>query len=91
MKINSLSFAFAGAITAAITWTICSLLVWTMPGPMMATTGHMVHMDITKFGWMLSPMGFFLGLIVWSVFVGVFGWILATIYNVLSKEKDTGQ
>jgi hypothetical protein len=91
MKINSLSFGLAGAITTAITWTICSLLVWMMPGPMMAATGHMVHMDMTKFGWMLSPMGFLSGLIVWSLFVGVFGWILATIYNVLTKEKDPVQ
>jgi cell division protein FtsX len=91
MKINSLSFGLAGAITTAITWTICSLLVWMMPGPMMSTTGQMVHMDMTTLGWMLSPMGFFWGLIVWSLFVGVFGWILATIYNILTKKKDSDQ
>lgn len=91
MKINSLTFGLAAAITTAITWIICSLLVWTIPGPMMDTTGHMVHMDMRTFGWMLSPIGFFWGLIVWSVFAGVFGWILATMYNVLNKDKGPEQ
>lgn len=91
MKFNPLNLGIAAAITTAISWAICSLLVWTMPGPMMNTTGHMVHMDITRSGWMLSPWGFVWGLIVWSLLAGIFGWILGTIYNVLTKEKGPGQ
>jgi len=86
MKINSLNLALASAITAAIVWTICSLLVWMMPGVMMNTTGNMVHMDMTKSGWMLSPLGFLWGLIVWSLFAGIFAWLLATVYNLLTKN-----
>ncbi|MEO8574338.1 MAG: DUF5676 family membrane protein [Pyrinomonadaceae bacterium] len=86
MKINASRFAFAGAITTAIVWVFCSLFVWTMPGPMMEVTGSMVHMDMSKFGWILSPMGFFLGLIVWSLFAGIFAWLLATIYNLVTKS-----
>lgn len=87
MKINSLNFALASAITAALLWTVCSLLVWMMPGPMMNTTGQMVHMDMSKFGWMLSPLGFFWGLIVWSLFAGIFAYLLAAIYNMLTKDQ----
>ncbi len=86
MKINSLNLALASAITTAIVWLICSLLVWMMPGSMMNTTGNMVHMDMSKFGWMLSPLGFFWGLIVWSLFAGIFAWLLATVYNFLTKN-----
>ena len=86
MKINSLNLALASAITAAIVWTICSLLVWMMPGVMMNTTGNMVHIDMTKSGWMLSPLGFLWGLIVWSLFAGIFAWLLATVYNLLTKD-----
>lgn len=86
MKINSLNFALASAITTAIVWVICSLLVWMMPGSMMNTTGNMVHMDMSKSGWMLSPLGFFWGLIVWSLFAGIFAWLLATVYNFLTKN-----
>jgi cell division protein FtsX len=86
MKINSLNLALASAITTAIVWVICSLLVWMMPGSMMNTTGNMVHMDMSKSGWMLSPLGFFWGLIVWSLFAGIFAWLLATVYNFLTKN-----
>jgi cell division protein FtsX len=85
MKINSLNLALASAITTAVVWVICSLLVWMMPGSMMNTTGNMVHMDMSKFGWMLSPLSFFWGLIVWSLFAGIFAWLLATVYNFLTK------
>lgn len=86
MKINSLNFALAGAITAAIVWIICSLFVWAIPGPMMSMTGNLVHMDMAKVGWELSPLGVFWGLIVWSLFAGVFAWLLAAIYNGLTKN-----
>ena len=86
MKINSLNFGLAGAITVAVVWIVCSLLVWVMPGPMMSMTGAMVHMDMTKFGWELSPLGVFGGLIVWSLFAGIFAWLLAAIYNGLTKN-----
>ena len=86
MKINSLNLALASAITAAIVWAICSLLVWTMPGAMMNVTGNMVHMEMGKSGWMLSPLGFLWGLIIWSLFAGIFAWLLATVYNLLTKN-----
>jgi len=86
MKINSLNFALASAITAAVVWVICSLLVWMMPGAMMNTTGNMVHMDMSKSGFMLSPLGFLWGLVVWTLFAGIFAWLLATVYNLLTKN-----
>lgn len=87
MKINPLNLALASAITAAVGWIICSLLVWMMPGPMMMTTDNMMHMEMSRLGWRLSPMGFVWGLVVWSLFAGIFAWLLATVYNLLSREK----
>lgn len=86
MKINSLNFALAGAITAAIVWVICSLLVWMMQGPMMNITGDMVHMNLSSLGFVLTLTGFIWGLIVWSLFAGIFAWLLAAIYNRLTKN-----
>ena len=86
MKINSLNLALASAVTAAIVWAICSLLVWTMPGAMMNVTGNMVHMEMGKSGWILSPLGFLWGLIIWSLFAGIFAWLLATVYNLLTRN-----
>ncbi len=86
MKINSLNFGFASAITAAVFWLVCSLLIWAMPGTMMDTTGSLIHMDMSKFGWMMSPSGVIMGMIVWSLFAGIFAGILAAIYNLLTKN-----
>ena len=62
MKINAVNFAIASALTAAIVWIICSLLVWTVPGGMMNATTNMVHMDMARTGWTISFMGIVLGL-----------------------------
>lgn len=86
MKINALNIALASAITTAIVWIICSLLVWSMPGAMMNLSGNMMHMELGKVGWMLSPVGVIWGLFGWSLSVGIFAWILATIYNLLTKD-----
>lgn len=86
MKIVSMNLAVAAAVASAIVWIACSLLVLTMPGAMMTTTGHMMHMDMKGFGWMLSPFGLVWGLIVWSLFAGVFAWLLATIYNLMARR-----
>lgn len=86
MKINPLNIALASATTTAIVWVICSLLVWLMPGAMMNLLGNMMHMEMGKGGWILSPISVIWGLIAWSLFVGIFAWILATIYNVLTKD-----
>jgi hypothetical protein len=43
-------------------------------------------MDMNSLGWMLSLTGFIWGLIVWSLFAGIFAWILATVYNLLTKD-----
>ena len=86
MKINSLSFALASAITAAVIWIICSLLVWMIPGAMMNMTTNLFHMEMGKSGFTLSLLGVIWGLIGWSLFAGIFAWILATVYNLLTKN-----
>ena len=86
MKINPLNFAPAGAITAAVVWIICSLLVWMMPGAMMNLTTNLFHMEMGKSGFVLSPLEVLWGLVGWSLFAGIFAWILATIYNLLARD-----
>ncbi len=86
MKIDSIKFGLASAITAAIVWIICSLLVWMIPGAMMNMTSNLFHMEMGKSGFVLSLIGVICGLIGWSVFAGIFAWLLATIYNLLAKN-----
>ena len=86
MKIDALKFGLAGAITAAIVWTVCSLFVWMVPGGMTNITTNMMHMEMGRGGWTISPVGVVWGLVGWSLFTGIFAWLLATIYNLLAKN-----
>ena len=86
MKIDPLKFGVAGAITAAIVWIICSVFVWMVPGGMTNITTNMMHMEMGRGGWTISPVGVVWGLVGWSLFAGIFAWILATIYNLLTKD-----
>lgn len=86
MKIDSLKFGVAAAITAAIVWIICSLLIWMIPGAMMNMTTNLFHMEMGKSGFVLTPVGVIWGLVGWSLFTGIFAWLSATIYNQLTKN-----
>ena len=86
MKLNPINFGIALAVTAAILWILCSLVVMAMPGPMMNMSGHMIHSDMNTMNWTLSFTGVFVGLVAWTVVAGIFGWLLAIIYNLLTKE-----
>jgi uncharacterized membrane protein YbhN (UPF0104 family) len=86
MRIDAIKFGLATAITTAIVWVLCSILVLAMPSPMMNMSGHMVHANLNGMNWTLTFTGFVLGLISWSIWAGIFGWILAYFYNMLVKE-----
>jgi len=86
MKINALNFGLAGAVAAAVLWIICSLFVWIVPGAMVNVTTNMMHTELARSGWTISLAGVVWGLIGWSLFAGVFGWLAATIYNLLTKN-----
>jgi hypothetical protein len=86
MKINPLYFGLSSAITSAILWILCSLIVFLMPNPMMNMSGHMVHANLNNMNWTFTFTGVLTGLIAWSLFAGIFGWILAFTYDLLAKE-----
>ncbi len=86
MKINSVSFGAASAITMAILWVLCSFMVFVMPGSMMNITGTMVHANLSETTWTLTFGGFLTGLICWVLIAGIFGWALSFIYNLLTKK-----
>lgn len=89
MKFDAIKFGLAGGISTAIIWVICSALVALSPDMMWNMTEQMVHMDFQSLShdmnWSLSMSGFVTGLIVWSVSVGVFLWLIAASYNYLTK------
>ena len=75
-----LALAFGGA--TAILWTICSALVALVPGAMMSMTGHMLHMDALGFAWRMTGIGFLFGLVFWTAWAMIAGWLVGWIYSL---------
>lgn len=85
--IYTTQFALASAITAAVVWSICSLMVALIPESMMQMTAHMLHVNLAYMTWTLTWSGFLLGLLSWSAFSGAVGLVLALVYKRLSPKK----
>ncbi len=83
MKLDAIKLGLATAIIAGVAWAICSLFVVMVPGGMMQMSGHMVHSNFTDMGWSLQWTGFFVGLVAWSLFSGLFVWAITATYNRL--------
>ena len=87
MTLNAFKFGMASAITAAILWLVCSLLVMLMPSMMLSMSGEMVHMQLNEMSWHLTLTGVVIGLVAWVVAAGIAGWLLAAIYNRLQSSS----
>lgn len=83
MKLHEVKFGTACAITAALLWVLCTILVLAMPSLILSLTGAMVHMQLQDMGWHLNLAGALLGLLAWVLAAGFSGWLLASVYNRL--------
>ncbi|MAZ89949.1 MAG: hypothetical protein CL693_20120 [Cellvibrionaceae bacterium] len=81
MKIQSIKFGVACALSASLLWTACSVLVIVFPSMMLSMSGDMLHMDLMEMKWHLTTWGFVQGLMGWFIATGVGGWLIAAIYN----------
>ncbi|MGB1311560.1 MAG: DUF5676 family membrane protein [Leucothrix sp.] len=81
MKLNTLKIGYAAAAVFALVWLICSTLVWILPSIMLTMSGHMVHSDLSGMEWNMSPIGFMVGLLAWSLIAGGIASLIAYIYN----------
>lgn len=83
MTLDASKFGVAAALTAAIIWTIDTLLFSIMPFAFATLHGIMMHSRYIEAGWHLSFSGYIVGLVGWSVSVGLGGWLFAKIHNRL--------
>ncbi len=84
MKLDAYKLGLATAITLAVVWVICSLLVLALPALMMQMGGHMLHTDLGAAQWTLHWPGFIIGLVLWSLLGGLLVWAVAAVYNRLA-------
>lgn len=83
MTINANKFALSSAITFALLWVVCSIIVIALPHQSMSIMGSMVHSDMGVLQWNMQVSGLLVGLVAWSLAAGVTAWLIATIYNKL--------
>ncbi|MCR9107117.1 MAG: DUF5676 family membrane protein [Gammaproteobacteria bacterium] len=80
-------FGAACAVTAALLWISCSLMVVAMPDAMWQMTGQMLHVEMLQMNWAMNWLGFCVGLVAWTGLSGLAGLMLATIYNAMLRGK----
>lgn len=87
MQLQAPKLAFAAAITAALLFTACWLLVAALPGAATTATEHMLHVSMDDIEWNMSLVGFALGTLSWSLGTGAAAWLMATLYNKLCGAR----
>lgn len=87
MKLDEEAFGFASGATFGILWIVCSIVVWSLPTQMMRVSGHMMHGDFGMMSWSLSLFGFFIGLVAWIFIAALTGWLVAVLYNRISRSR----
>ncbi len=87
MNLDAKKLAMSFGSVAAVLWAVCSLLVALMPGPMMSLTAHMFHGNMEGFSWTLTWAGFFVGLVSWTVWAAVAGWLIGWSYNRFTSSR----
>ena len=81
MQLQAPKLAFAAALTAALIFIACWLLVAAMPDAASTATEHMLHASMDNIEWNMSFVGLALGTLSWSLGAGVAAWLMATLYN----------
>ena len=62
MKLNSVMLGITSAISTAVLWVICSVLVALLPDFMGSMSAGMMHSDVAAMSFTMSWGGFFWGL-----------------------------
>ncbi len=80
--------ANAFALSTAILWALCSLIVWLLPDLSLTATEWWMHgMDLSVLGsWNLTLENFLLGGIILTGSLWVTGYIFGWCWEVLSKK-----
>lgn len=85
MKLSTLPFACAWAVSALVLWLVCAVLAWSAPGQMFAMGNMMMHTDMAANHWQLTALGVLLGGIAWAFLAFVWGGLVAFFYNRFAK------
>ena len=86
MKLDIKAVAIAEGLVVAAVFVICAFVVAVVPEQTAAATRYLFHIDMSGIARPISWRGFFSGLIVSSVAMGLAGALWASIYNRFAHE-----
>jgi hypothetical protein len=81
MKLDIKAVAVAEALVVAAVFVICAFVVAVLPEQTAAATKYLFHIDLSTLVIPISWGGFFSGLLVSSIAMGLAGALWASIYN----------
>lgn len=81
MKLDVRAVAVAEGLVVAAMFAICAFVVAMVPEQTAAATKYLFHIDLSGITRPISWGGFFSGLIVSTVAMGLVGAVWASIYN----------
>lgn len=89
MKLDTRALAYGVALSAAIAWIICSILVALAPTASMVVSKDMFHLAGQEIAWGLTWGSFLVGLVGWTVLSGLFAALCGGLYNRFAKTRTT--
>lgn len=86
MKLDVKKLAIATMLAWAVWYSICALLVFVAPGQLQAVLSFALHYDLTA-GRSITWAGYFGGMLVSTLWVGVFVATIGWWFNGLGKSR----
>ena len=81
MTLDPRAFGLAAGAMAAVTFTICALVVAVAPGAPTAFFSYILHVDLTGLVRSVTVGNFVGGLLIWTIGLGIVFGVAAVFYN----------
>ena len=81
MRVNERRLGLAAAVVAALSYTLCALLVALAPGGTTGSFGFVLHLSVGDVAREISWTSYAIGVVVFSVVVGAHAWAVGWTYN----------
>jgi hypothetical protein len=85
MAVDVKALTITGTIVAAVSYTICAVLVALSPQGMATISSYILHMDIASIGRTVTLATGFIGGVLFTAIVAIFCAVSGWLYNRLAR------
>lgn len=86
LRLSVRALFFATAIITGIAYLVCVLFLTVAPQATMAFSSYVLHANLSSIVRSVTWGSFIVGLLVWSVSIGLYAAFVARLYNKLSMR-----